>query len=130
MQDLGYDENDEDAEDEYYGYQARAREILIDSTRKNLKANLEKAELAKRDVFIVSGSVIYSLVTGKWNKRDTQTPIDETRLVETVLKIAHSRRYGTHAPPKNHLAIVKDNLATVKDNLVTVVKDSLFMNSS
>ena len=105
MQDLGYDENDDsEPEDEYDGYQARARQILIDSTRENLEINLEKAELAKHDVFIVSESVIYSLVTGKWNKKDTQTPIDEARLVETLLKIAHSRRYGTQTPPKNHLA--------------------------
>ena len=105
MQDLGYDENDDsEPEDEYDGYQARARQILIDSTRENLEINLEKAELAKHDVFIVSESVIYSRVTGKWNKKDTQTPIDEARLVETLLKIAHSRRYGTQTPPKNHLA--------------------------
>ena len=57
----------------------------------------------KRDVFIVSRRVIYSVVTGIWNKKDTQTSIDEARLVETVLKIAHSR-YGTQAPPKTHLA--------------------------
>jgi hypothetical protein len=107
MQDLGYDENDDDADDDFDDYQARARQILIDTTRNNLETNLEKAELVKRDVFIVSGSVIYSLVTEKANKKKTTPAIDEARLMETVMKIAHARRYGNQAPAKTHSTVVK-----------------------
>jgi hypothetical protein len=112
MQDLGYDENDDDADDDYHDYQTRARKLLIDKTRKNLEDNLKKAELGKHDVFIVSSSVIFSLVTDKGNKKKKTTPpIDEARLIETILKIAHSRRYGTQAPAKKHSTLVKDNIA-------------------
>ena len=113
MQDLGYDENDDDAENDLDDYQAKARQLLITTTRDNLEKNLEKAELTKREVFIVSGSVIYSIITDKGSKKKgTQTPpIDEARLIETVLKFAHARRYGTQAPPKEHSMIAKiDNM--------------------
>ena len=109
MQDLGYDENDDDADDNLDHYQGRARKILIDTTRNNLETNLEKAELTKRDVFIVSGSVIYSLITEKARKKTTPA-IDEARLLETILKIAHARRYGNQAPAKTHSTIIKDNM--------------------
>ena len=101
MQDIGYDENDEDADDDFTDYQKRARQLLIDSTRKNLEGNLEKAELKKNDVFIVSGSVIYSLVTGKGIKKTTLA-IDEARLMESILKMAHVRRYGTQTSARNY----------------------------
>ncbi|KAF8813329.1 hypothetical protein BYT27DRAFT_7084483 [Phlegmacium glaucopus] len=110
IQDLGYDENDDDAEDHFDNYQTQARQLLIDTTRKNLEKNLEKAELGKHDVFIVSGSVIYSLVTDKGNKKKTNLGIDEARLVEAVLNTAHKRRYGTQAPTKSHSTVVKDNM--------------------
>ena len=74
--------------------------MLIDTTRKDLEQNLEKAELTKRDVFVVSGSVIYSLVTAKGNKK-TAPAIDEVRLVETILKTAYERRYGTRLAARN-----------------------------
>ena len=92
MRDLGFDENDADAKKA--DYQKRARQLLIDTTRKNLEGNLEKAELKKHDVFIVSGSVIYSLVAAKGIKKTTSA-IDEARLMESILKMAHARRYGT-----------------------------------
>lgn len=107
MQDLGYDENDDDAQDRYDEYQTRARQLLIDNTRNNLEENLEKAELGKHEVFIVSASVLYSLITNKGNKKTT--PIDEASLIEAVLNAAHKRRYGTQ---KNHSTIVKDNMIT------------------
>jgi len=103
MQDLGYDENDDDADNDFDEYLARARKVLIDTTRNNLETNLEKAELAKREVFIVSGSVVYSLITEKENRKRTAPAIDENRLMQTVLKIAHARRYGHQAPAKTHL---------------------------
>ena len=94
MQDLGYDENDDVADDDFDDYKKRARQLLIDTTRKNLDGNLEKAELKKRDVFIVSCNVISSLVTVKGLKK-TALEIDEARLMESFLKMAHARRYGT-----------------------------------
>ena len=94
MQDLGYDENDDDADDVFDDYQKRARKLFIDTTRKNLESNFEKAELKKHDVFIVCCWIIFSLVTGKGLKKATLA-IDEARLMESFLKMAHARRYGT-----------------------------------
>jgi hypothetical protein len=94
MQDLGYDENDDDslADDNVDDYQleARARQMLIDSTRNNVEKNLEEARLAKHDVFIVSSSVMLLLVTAKGHKKTTLA-IDEVRLMETILMTAHAR---------------------------------------
>ena len=109
MQDLGYDENDDDARENLSDYQAQARQLLIETTRKNLETNLTKAELVNRDVFIVSGNIIYSLVT---KNKKSSLAIDEERLIQTVLTVAHNRRYGSQAPVKNHSAIVKDNMVT------------------
>jgi hypothetical protein len=111
MQDLGYDENDDDADDgsDLADYQRRARQLLIDSTRKNLEDNLKKAELNKHDVFIVSNNVILSLVTAKEPKKTTPV-IDEARLLESILRMAHARRYGTQVSAKNHSTLVKDNV--------------------
>ena len=66
--------------------------MFIDKTKNNLKTNLEKAGLAKRDVFIVSKNALYSFVT---NKRNEKTPpeMDEARLVECILTAADKRRY-------------------------------------
>jgi len=100
MQDIGYDEYDDNADDDFADYQKRAQQLLIDATRKNLNENLEKAELNKHDVFIVSGSVVCSLVTAKRIKKTTPA-IDEARLMESILKMAHARRYGTQASEKN-----------------------------
>jgi hypothetical protein len=108
MQDIGYDENDDDADEKFDDYQKQARQLLIDTTRKNLEENLEKAELNKHDVFIVSSSVIFSLVNGKGIKKTTPA-IDEVRLMETILKIAHGRRYGNQASAKNHSTLFKIN---------------------
>ena len=94
MQDLGYDENDDVADEDFDDYQRQARQLFIDTTRKNLESNLEKAELKKHDVFIVCCWVIFSLVTGKGLKKATLA-IDEARLMESFSKIAHARRYMT-----------------------------------
>ena len=101
MQDLGYDETDDDADDVFDDCQSQARQLLIDTTRMNLEENLQKAELNKHEVFIVSGSAIFSLVTGKGHKK-TAPAIDEARLMETILKMAHARRYGTRTSARNH----------------------------
>ena len=99
MQDIGYYDND-DADDDFDNYQQRARQLLIDTTRKNLE-NLEKAGLNKYDVFIISSSVIFSLVNAKVLRKITPT-IDEARLFESILKVAHARQYGNQASAKNH----------------------------
>jgi hypothetical protein len=110
MHDIGYDENDDDAEDDFVDYQKRARQLLIDATRKNLEENLEKAELLnKHEVFIVSSSIIFSLVSGKGIKKTTLA-IDEVSLMENILKMAHTRRYGTQVSAKNHSTLVKNNV--------------------
>jgi hypothetical protein len=101
MHDIGYDENDDNADDDFDDFQRQARQLLIDTTRKNLEDNLEKSELKKHDVFIVTGSVIFSLVNAKAIKKTTPA-IDEVRLMESILKMAHARRYGTQASTKNH----------------------------
>ena len=98
MQDAGYDKNDDDAEDTFDDYQRGARQLLIDATRKNVENNLKEEKLNKHDVFIVSKNVIFSLVSAK----PLTTPaIDEASLIESILKMAHARRYGTQAPAKS-----------------------------
>ena len=108
MQDMGYDENDKDADDKLDDYQKRARQLLIDATRKNVEDNLKEAELNKHDIFIVSGSVIFSLVTAKGLKKTLA--IDEARLMESILKMAHTRQYGTQASFKKHLTLVTNDI--------------------
>ena len=109
MHDIGYDENDDDTDDDFDDYQRRARQLLIDATRKNLEDNLEKVGLNKHDVFLVSGSVVFSLVTAKGYKKTTPA-IDEARLMESMMRMAYARRYGTQASAKNHSTLVKDNM--------------------
>ena len=89
MHDIGYDENDDNADDDFDDFQRRARQLLIDSTKNNLEDNLESAELNKNDVFIVSCSVIFSLVNDKAIKR-TPPAIDEDHLMKSILKMAHA----------------------------------------
>ena len=95
------DDIDDNADDDFDDFQRQARQLFIDSTKKNLSDNLEKAELNKHDVFIVSHSVIFSLVNGKAIKKTTPE-IDEARLMESILKMAHARRYGPQASTENH----------------------------
>jgi hypothetical protein len=108
MRDLGYDKND--ADDDFDDFQSQARQSLVDSTKKNLEDNLKKAELNKHDVYIVSSSDIFSLVNAK--TIETTPAIDEARLMESILKMAHARRYGTQASTKNYSTLVnlKDDI--------------------
>ena len=100
MRDSRYNKTDVDARE---NHQAKARQLLIDNTRKNLEANLTKAgaELVNRDVFI---DIIYSLVAKPEDKKNSLA-IDEERLIETVLTVAHKRQYGSQIPGKNDLEI-------------------------
>ncbi|KAF8806007.1 P-loop containing nucleoside triphosphate hydrolase protein, partial [Phlegmacium glaucopus] len=89
---FGYDEVDEDAAKKYKEHHSDARQLLIDSTRKDFDRNLEKANLAKREVFIISSNSMYALMTEKWNWRNTANVIDEANLLQAVLKAALTRR--------------------------------------
>jgi hypothetical protein len=112
MRDLGYDKkNNYYADDDLADYRTRARQLLIDSTRKNLEDNLKKAELNKHDVFIVSNNVIFSLVTAKEPKK---TVVDEAHLLESFLRTAHARRYG----PGSQASANHSTLVRVEDNVV------------
>ena len=63
--------------------------------KKHRKTNLKEARLGKRDVFIVSRHIIFSLasVTAKGHTKKTPTVIDEARLMETLMSV-HARRYS------------------------------------
>ena len=89
-----YDESEEGAVEIYKRHHSAARQLLVDSTKKNLDKNLEKANLAKRQVFIISRSSMHALMTEKWNWRNEGNVIDEANLLQAVLKAAYSRRYG------------------------------------
>jgi hypothetical protein len=90
-----YDESEKDSAVEIYKtHHSAARQLLIDSTKMDLDKNLEKANLAKRQVFIISKSSMHALMTEKWNWRNTANVIDEANLLQAVLKAAYSRRYG------------------------------------
>ena len=97
--------------------------MLIDTTTKNLEDNLKKADLNKHDVFIVSCKVILSLILNDSGTHDsetlkkTATEIDEVRLVEAFLKMAHARRYESQMSAKNYSTLVKDNFNVVKNFL-------------
>jgi hypothetical protein len=82
-------ESDEgDAKEEVY---TQARQKYIDSTRKDFERNLQKAQLTKRDVFIVSSIVMRALVTKRCNSKISNMMIDEEILLEAVLKETYAR---------------------------------------
>ncbi|KAF8805999.1 hypothetical protein BYT27DRAFT_7339271 [Phlegmacium glaucopus] len=116
LQDLGYDDNDAEVNREEF--EGKARQFLINTTRNNVETNLKEAGLAMHDIFIVSSSVIYSLVTNNGNKKKTTSAIDEARLIDTVLKTAYARRYGTQAPAKDHSSIIEGSMVTDSSQLV------------
>jgi hypothetical protein len=101
-----YDESEEGSVEVYKKHHSAARELLIHSTKKNLDKNLEKANLAKRQVFIVSRSSMHALMSEKWNWRNTANVIDEANLLQAVLKAAYSRRYGAQVSIKDHSTVV------------------------
>ena len=113
MRDIGYNKYDDNAADVFDNFQIRARQLLIEATRKNLEENLELEGLNKHDVFLVSADVFFSLVTGKRQKKTDTLAIDETRLMEAFSKMAYARRYRTQASAsvKNHSTLVEDIFA-------------------
>ena len=96
-----YDESEKDAIKIYKRHHSAARQLLIDSTKKDLDKNLEKANLEKRQVFIISRSSMHALMTEKWNWRNAGNVIDEANLLQAVLEAAYSRRYGAQVTTKD-----------------------------
>jgi len=115
---FGYDEGEEDAVEKYKKHHPVARQLLIDSTKKDIDRNFEnpEANLAKRQVFIISSHSMYALMTDKWNWRTAANVIDESTLLEAVLKAAHSRRYGDQASTKDHSTVVRQNMTASQSN--------------
>lgn len=107
---FGYDESEEDAVENYKKHQPAARRLLIDSTKKNLDKNLELANLADRQVFIVSRGSMHAFMTEQWNWKTAANVIDEANLIQAVLQAAHARRYGAQAPIKDHSTVIKQNM--------------------
>lgn len=99
---FGYNQNEKGAVEIYKRHHSAARQLLIDSTKKDLDKNLEKANLAKRQVFIISRSSMHALMTDKWNWRNAANVIDEANLLQAVLNAAYSRRYGAQVSTKDH----------------------------
>jgi hypothetical protein len=89
---FGYDSEEDDVED-YKRHHPAARQLLIDYTKQDLDRNLEKANLGKREVFIISKSSMHALMTEKLNWRNVANVIDEVNLLQAVLKAAYTRRY-------------------------------------
>ena len=105
---FGYDESEENAVEDYKRHRLAARQLLIDSTKKNLNKNLKKANLATRRVFIISRSSMHALMTEKWNWRNAANVIDEADLLQAVLKAAYTRRYDAQLEStEDHSTVVK-----------------------
>jgi ABC-type hemin transport system substrate-binding protein len=77
----------------YERARSAARQLLIYLTKKNLDENLQKANLAKREVFIISSSSLRALMTGN---QGAANMIDEGKLLQAVLKV-YTRRFGAQA---------------------------------
>jgi predicted GTPase len=79
-----------------------AREKFISSTRENVRRELERAELPRKEVYIVSNAGVRLVSThmeggnysSKWKKRKIRNElIDEERLIRDMLTTAYGRRY-------------------------------------
>jgi hypothetical protein len=99
-----YDESEKGAAEIY----SAARQLLIDATKKNLDKNLEKANLAKREVFIISRNSMRALMTENWNWRNEANLIDEANLLQAVLRAAYDRRFGAQvSSTQDHSAVFR-----------------------
>ena len=90
MREKGYDSegDEEDVERRNKLYKA-ARKQFIEETRKNVRANLEDANLPDQRVYIVSNTTMLSVVLNKVPKKS----IDEADLLNDLLNEAYSRRF-------------------------------------
>lgn len=102
MEDIQPDSDEEDANEEFHKQQAR--QMFINSTRGDFEKNLQKAQLTKRDVFIVSSIVMRALVTKRCNSKISNMMIDEARLLEAVSKETYARL------GKDYSTVVKQNM--------------------
>ena len=101
IEDIQPDSDEEDGNDESY---KRAQQIFIHSTKGDFEKNLQKGQLTKREVFIVSSIVLRAIVNRKWNSKISDMIIDEARLLELVLKETCSRLR------KDYSTVVEQNM--------------------
>ncbi|KIJ09121.1 hypothetical protein PAXINDRAFT_87918 [Paxillus involutus ATCC 200175] len=90
MLEMGYDSDDDDGDHTLRKtLYAEAREEYIVETRANIKQNLKDANLPDQRVYMVSNSVLLSVVK---NHNLSPQIIDELELMRDLLSEAHSRR--------------------------------------
>ncbi|KDQ50086.1 hypothetical protein JAAARDRAFT_711288 [Jaapia argillacea MUCL 33604] len=89
MNDMGYDFMTDDGTQRAQLLPA-ARARFIAETRQSVKANLEKAGLSPKRVYIVSKDAMVPVIQGKAMRKDAL--MDEVELVEDILKEATRRR--------------------------------------
>jgi hypothetical protein len=70
---------------------ARARDVFITETRKNVFQTLEEAELPQQDVYIISREIIYRLMSCYAGPPNM---IDDRKLLVALLTAAHRRRHS------------------------------------
>ena len=102
MEDIQPDSDEGDANEVFY--KQEARRIFIESTRGDFEKNLQKAQLTKRDIFIVASIVMHALVTKRCNSKISNMMIDEARLLEAVLNETYARL------GKDYSTVVKQNM--------------------
>ncbi|KIK72652.1 hypothetical protein PAXRUDRAFT_836401 [Paxillus rubicundulus Ve08.2h10] len=90
MHERGYDsEDDDDDRTRRKELYTEAREQYIAETRASIKQNLEDANLPNQRVYMVSNSVLLSIVK---NQNPSLKMIDELELMKDLLSEAYSRR--------------------------------------
>jgi GTP-binding protein EngB required for normal cell division len=92
LADMPVEHNSEDEDDEdrkRAELLPRARAMFIEETRKNVKANLEKAQLSQKRVYLISKDDMLTVVKGKVVPKKF---IDEYDLLEDILTEAKERR--------------------------------------
>ncbi|KAI6040398.1 P-loop containing nucleoside triphosphate hydrolase protein [Pisolithus marmoratus] len=89
MKEMGYDsDNENDNLGMRDGLYREARQHFIDETRKNVKSNLEDANLPGRRVYIVANDTLLSIVKGEAPRK----AIDEVELLRDIANEALARR--------------------------------------
>ncbi|KAI6097568.1 interferon-inducible GTPase-domain-containing protein [Pisolithus sp. B1] len=92
MKEMGHDSDDEDSNPGSHDRLHReARQHFIEETRKNVKSNLENANLPDRQVYIVSNDTLLSIVKGKAPRK----AIDEIELLRDIVNRTLARRGRT-----------------------------------
>ncbi|KAH7890528.1 interferon-inducible GTPase-domain-containing protein [Phlebopus sp. FC_14] len=92
MRELGYDSEDEDADEHKARRKAlyrAAREQYIAETRASVKRNLKDAKLPDQRVYVIANSTLLSIVKDQVLSEKT---MDELELMKDLFSEAHSRR--------------------------------------